>query len=84
MEEPGVGVFFHQAVDYQLGGFETALCGLCYDLLNGCLGVVVNVDLNNKRNEKQSRIMTSGASTTCITSTLFNSSHMFTCLGVNA
>lgn len=59
VEEPGVGVLFHQAVDFHLGCFKTALCGLCYVLLDGHLGVVVNVDLSERKlghNEKPCRI----------------------------
>ncbi len=58
VEEPGVGVLFHQAVDFHLGYFKTVLCGLCYVLLDGHLGVVVNVDLSERKlgHEKPCRI----------------------------
>lgn len=45
MEEPGIRVFFHQAVDLLLGRFEAANGGKGHILLDGHLGVVVNVDL---------------------------------------
>lgn len=48
LQEPGVGVLFHQAVDFHLSCFKTALCGLCHIVLDGRLGVIVNVDLNEK------------------------------------
>lgn len=52
MQEPGVGVLFHQAVDFHLGGFKTALRGLCYVLLDGHLGAVVNVNLSERKLNK--------------------------------
>lgn len=49
MEEPGVRVLFHQAVDLLLGRFEAANGGKGQVLLDGHLGVVVNVDLIGKK-----------------------------------
>lgn len=56
MQEPGVGVLFHQAVDFHLGHFKTALCGLCYVPLDGHLGVVVDVDLNKVELSDENRV----------------------------
>lgn len=48
VQEPGVGVLFHQTEDFHLRGFKTAPCGLCYVLLDGHLGVVVNIHLGER------------------------------------
>lgn len=55
VEEPGVRVLFHQAVDLLLGRFEAAQGGPGHVLLDGHLGVVVNVDLVGKRDENTVR-----------------------------
>lgn len=47
-QEPGVAVLFHQAVDFNLGCFKTALCGMWYISLDVHLGGVVNVDLSER------------------------------------
>ena len=59
VQEPGVGVLFHQAVDFHLCSFKTAPVGMCHVLLDGTFGVVVNVDLSERtlgHNEKPFRI----------------------------
>lgn len=51
LQEPGVGVLFHQAVHFHLGDFKTAFRGLCYVLLDGHLGAVVDVHLCQRRKD---------------------------------
>lgn len=48
-QEPGVAVPFHQTVDFRLSGFKTAPCGFPYVPLDGHFGVIVNVDLNERK-----------------------------------
>lgn len=52
MEEPGVGVLFHEVVDLLLGRLKTALGGLGHAPLDGHPGVVVDVDLREADKEK--------------------------------
>lgn len=55
VEEPGVRVLLHQAVDLLLGRVKAAQGWLGQVLLDGHLGVVVNVDLVGKRDKNTVR-----------------------------